>query len=102
MIEAGQIADAIDAPPPAEKRRIVECPKACALGESDALTTLCIAAGIEGLDRDLPAQLREVTDVHAKAARSIQAPKHELATADKAGRAHTYAIYSANWLSFEM
>src|SRR6266853_2566451 len=55
--------------------------------ESDALTTaLCITASPEELDRDLPAQLREFTDVHAKAASNIQKVKDELAAAEKAER----------------
>jgi hypothetical protein len=37
-------------------------------------------------DRDLPAQLREFTDVHAKAASNIQKVKDELAAAEKAER----------------
>jgi len=54
---------------------------------SDALTTaLCITASPEELDRDLPAQLREFTDVHAKAASNIQKVKDELAAAEKAER----------------
>ena len=44
-------------------------PKKVKDDESDALTTaLCITASAEELDRDLAAQLREFTDVHAKAA----------------------------------
>src|SRR6266852_458802 len=55
--------------------------------ESDALTTaLCITASAEELDRDLPAQLREFTDVHTKAASNIQKVKDELAAAEKAER----------------
>ena len=42
-------------------------PKKVKDDESDALTTaLCITASAEELDRDLAAQLREFTDVHAK------------------------------------
>ena len=40
----------------------------------------------EELDRDLAAQLREFTDVHAKAATNIQQVKDELAAAEKAER----------------
>ena len=57
-------------------------PKKVKDDESDALTTaLCITASAEELDRDLPAQLREFTDVHAKAASNIQKVKDELASA---------------------
>src|SRR5258708_21160686 len=62
-------------------------PKKVRDDESDALTTaLCITASAEELDRDLPAQLREFTDVHAKAATNIQKVKDELAAAEKAER----------------
>src|SRR5712691_10798650 len=62
-------------------------PKKVRDDESDALTTaLCITASAEVLDRDLPAQLREFTDVHAKAASNIQKVKDELAAAEKAER----------------
>ena len=62
-------------------------PKKVKDDESDALTTaLCITASAEELDRDLPAQLREFTDVHAKAASNIQKVKDELAAAEKAER----------------
>ena len=62
-------------------------PKKVKDDESDALTTaLCITASAEELDRDLPAQLREFTDVHAKAATNIQQVKDELAAAEKAER----------------
>ena len=62
-------------------------PKKVKDDESDALTTaLCISASAEELDRDLPAQLREFTDVHAKAASNIQKVKDELAAAEKAER----------------
>jgi PRTRC genetic system protein E len=62
-------------------------PKKVKDDESDALTTaLCITASPEELDRDLPAQLREFTDVHAKAASNIQKVKDELAAAEKAER----------------
>ena len=62
-------------------------PKKVRDDESDALTTaLCITASAEELDRDLPAQLREFTDVHAKAASNIQKVKDELAAAEKAER----------------
>ena len=62
-------------------------PKKVKDDESDALTTaLCITASPEELDRDLPAQLREFTNVHAKAACNIQRVKDELAAADKAER----------------
>jgi len=55
--------------------------------ENDALTTaLCITASAEELDRDLATQLREFTDVHAKAASNIQKVKDELAAAEKAER----------------
>ena len=47
-------------------------PKKVKDDESDALTTaLCITASAEELDRGLAAQLREFTDVHAKAATNI-------------------------------
>ena len=62
-------------------------PKKVKDDESDALTTaLCITASPEELDRDLAAQLREFTDVHAKAATNIQQVKAELAAAEKAER----------------
>src|SRR5882724_9752658 len=62
-------------------------PKKVKDDESDALTTaLCITASPEELDRDLAAQLREFTDVHAKAATNIQRVKDELAAAEKAER----------------
>ena len=62
-------------------------PKKVKDDESDALTTaLCITASAEELDRDLPAQLREFTDVHAKASSNIQKVKDELAAAEKAER----------------
>jgi PRTRC genetic system protein E len=62
-------------------------PKKVKDDESDALTTaLCITASPEELDRDLPAQLREFTNVHAKAACNIQRVKDELAAAEKAER----------------
>jgi PRTRC genetic system protein E len=62
-------------------------PKKVKDDESDALTTpLCITASPEELDRDLAAQLREFTDVHAKAATNIQQVKDELAAAEKAER----------------
>ena len=62
-------------------------PKKVKDDESDALTTaLCITASPEELDRDLAAQLREFTDVHAKAATNIQKVKDELAAAEKAER----------------
>jgi PRTRC genetic system protein E len=62
-------------------------PKKVKDDESDALTTaLCITASPEELDRDLPAQLRQFTDVHAKAASNIQKIKDELAAAEKAER----------------
>jgi PRTRC genetic system protein E len=62
-------------------------PKKVKDDESDALTTaLCITARPEELDRDLAAQLREFTDVHAKAATNIQQVKEELAAAEKAER----------------
>jgi PRTRC genetic system protein E len=62
-------------------------PKKVKEDESDALTTaLCITASPEDLDRDLAAQLREFTDVHAKAATNIQQVKAELAAAEKAER----------------
>src|SRR5207247_6357478 len=63
-------------------------PKKVKDDESDALTTaLCITASAEELDRDLAAQLREFTDVHAKAASNIQKAKDELVAAEKAERA---------------
>src|SRR5712691_10057832 len=62
-------------------------PKKVTDDESDALTTpLCITASPEELDRDLAAQLREFTDVHAKTATNIQQVKDELAAAEKAER----------------
>ena len=62
-------------------------PKKVKDDESDALTTaLCITASAEELDRDLASQLREYTDVHAKAATNIQKVKDELAAAEKAER----------------
>ena len=62
-------------------------PKKVKEDESDALTTaLCITASPEELDRDLPAQLREFTNVHAKAACNIQRVKDELTAAEKAER----------------
>jgi PRTRC genetic system protein E len=62
-------------------------PKKVKDDESDALTTaLCITASAEELDRDLAAQLREFTDVHAKAASNIQKVKDELAAAEKTER----------------
>lgn len=62
-------------------------PKKVKDDESDALTTaLCITASAEDLDRDVAAQLREFTDVHAKAATNIQQVKAELAAAEKAER----------------
>jgi len=62
-------------------------PKKVRDDESDALTTaLCITASAEELDRDLAAQLREFTNVHAKAATNIQKVKDELAAAEKAER----------------
>ena len=62
-------------------------PKKVKDDENDALTTaLCITATAEELDRDLAAQLREFTDVHAKAACNIQRVKDELAAAEKAER----------------
>ena len=62
-------------------------PKKVKDDESDALTTaLCITASAEELDRDLAAQLREFTGVHAKAATNIQQVKDELAAAEKAER----------------
>jgi PRTRC genetic system protein E len=62
-------------------------PKKVKDDESDALTTpLCITASPEELDRDLAAQLREFTDVHAKTATNIQQVKDELAAAEKAER----------------
>ncbi len=65
-------------------------PKKAKDDESDALTTaLCITARAEELDRDLAAQLREFTDVYAKAATNIQKVKDELAAAEKAEREAT-------------
>jgi PRTRC genetic system protein E len=62
-------------------------PKKVKEDESDALTTaLCITASPDELDRDLPSQLREFTNVHAKAACNIQRVKDELAAAEKAER----------------
>ena len=62
-------------------------PKKVKDDESDALTApLCITARPEELDRDLAAQLRDFTDVHAKAATNIQKVKDELAAAEKAER----------------
>jgi PRTRC genetic system protein E len=62
-------------------------PKKVKDDENDALTTpLCITASPEELDRDLAAQLREFTDMHAKAATNIQQLKDELAAAEKAER----------------
>ena len=62
-------------------------PKKVKDDESDALTTaLCITASPEELDRDLPAQLREFTNVHAQASCNIQRVKDELAAAQKAER----------------
>ena len=62
-------------------------PKKVKDDESDALTTaLCITASAEELDRDLAAQLREFTVVHAKAATNIEQVKDELAAAEKAER----------------
>ena len=62
-------------------------PKKVKDDESDALTTaLCITASAEELDRDLAAQLREFTVMHAKAATNIQQVKDELAAAEKAER----------------
>ena len=62
-------------------------PKKVKDDESDALTTaLCITASAEELDRGLAAQLREFTDVHAKAATNIQKVKDDLAAAEKAER----------------
>jgi PRTRC genetic system protein E len=62
-------------------------PKKVKDDESDALTTaLRITASAEELDRDLAAQLREFTVVHAKAATNIQQVKDELAAAEKAER----------------
>jgi PRTRC genetic system protein E len=62
-------------------------PKKVKDDESDALTTaLCITASAEELDRDLPAQLREFTDAHGKAASNIQNVKDELAAAEKSER----------------
>ena len=62
-------------------------PKKVKDDESAALTTpLCITASPEELDRDLAAQLRDFTDVHAKAATNIQQVKDELAAAEKAER----------------
>ena len=65
-------------------------PKKVKDDENDALTTaLCITASAEELDRDLATQLREFTDVHAKAASNIQKVKDELAAAEKAEREAT-------------
>jgi PRTRC genetic system protein E len=62
-------------------------PKKVKDDESDALTTaLCITASPEELDRDLATQLREFTDVHAKAACNMQKVKDELAAAERAER----------------
>ena len=62
-------------------------PKKVKDDESDALTTaLCITASAEELDRELAVQLREFTDVHAKAATNIQKVKDDLAAAEKAER----------------
>jgi PRTRC genetic system protein E len=62
-------------------------PKKVKDDESDALTApLCITASAAELDRDLPAQLREFTTVHAKAACNIQRVKDDLAAAEKAER----------------
>ena len=62
-------------------------PKKVKDDENDALTmALCITASAEELDCDLAAQLREFTDVHAKAATNIQKVKDELAAAEKAER----------------
>ena len=62
-------------------------PKKVKDDENDALTTaLCITASAEELDRDLATQLREFTDVHAKAGSNIQKVKDELAAAEKAER----------------
>ena len=62
-------------------------PKKVKDDENDALTTaLCITASAEELDRGLAAQLREFTDVHAKAATNIQKVKDDLAAAEKAER----------------
>jgi PRTRC genetic system protein E len=62
-------------------------PKKVKDDESDVLTTaLCITASAEELDRDLAAQLREFTVVHAKAATNIQQVKDELSAAEKAER----------------
>ena len=62
-------------------------PKKVRDDESDALTTaLCITASAEELDRGLAAQLREFTDVHAKAATNIQKVQDDLAAAEKAER----------------
>lgn len=62
-------------------------PKKVKDDESDALTTaLCITATAAELDRDLPGQLREFTDAHAKAACNIQRVKDDLAAAEKAER----------------
>ena len=62
-------------------------PKKVKDDESDALTTaLCITASPEELDRDLPAQLREFTNVHSNAACNIQRVKDDLAAAEKAER----------------
>jgi PRTRC genetic system protein E len=62
-------------------------PKKVKDDESDALTTaLCITATAAELDRDLPGQLREFTNVHAKTACNIQRVKDDLAAAEKAER----------------
>jgi PRTRC genetic system protein E len=62
-------------------------PKKVKDDESDALTTpLCITASAEELDRDLSAQLREFTEVHAKTVSNILKVKDELAAAEKAER----------------
>ena len=62
-------------------------PKKVKDDESDAMTTaLCITASAEELDRDLPAQLREYTEVHAKVGSNIQKVKDDLAAAEKAER----------------
>src|SRR6266849_4278573 len=59
-------------------------PKKVKDDESDALTTaLCITASPEELDRDLPGQLREFTDVHAKAASNIHFFFNDTATTEK-------------------
>lgn len=62
-------------------------PKKVKDDENDALTTaLCITASADELDRDLPAQLREFTAAHVKAACNIQKVKDDLAEAEKAER----------------